>query len=275
MKITYELLTVGILTAWSLSACGAGEELPGAHAGSATVSEEELATMEADPEGNLYITRRIHVTEEERIALELEEPHFDARVLVDGEGNDLTPIAIPYEAEADHDGPLSLSNHGGGAIWYYDGLVIPPSGRHYPSRINGDQEFNGTPTQQPEWEVQAWLYRTGATVYGKIYMHAWEDDGDNSEGETTAGGTPYALLNSPGNHNISQLQVGSSGWLPGSTNFSESKSGRDTNGYSVQTVAGTTDLVSNFKVYGDRSGDDLGVYTGVVANLNRVHINAP
>jgi hypothetical protein len=258
-KLTFTLLT-GIFTA----ACGAGDlsEEVGNH--DATPAEPVVAAVE----GAHYVTERISIQPDEMAAFEVTEPWVDVLVLVDAEGERLTPSLVEEEVPEGAIVTRALTER------FFDGLSIPPlaSGdRFKPPRVHGDREFNGTPTQQPIWEVDAKVSRSSNKLFGRVSMHAWEDDGDASEGDGATGWIEIATV--PAGKIISQIAGSDKAWTSG--DLSVFRNGRDTNRYPVQTIADPGAFVLNWKVWGDTNGDDLDFFTGVRADLERIYVRYP
>ena len=254
-------LNLTILAGILAAACGAGDlsEQTGNDDG-VPADEAEVAAVE----GAHYVTERIELEPDEMAAFGVSEPWVDVLVLVDAAGERLTP---GIAAEETPEGAIVTR---ASSETFLDGLSIPPlaSGdRFKPPRVHGDREFNGTPTQQPIWTVNAKLGKAANKLYGWVAMHAWEDDGDASEGD---GATGWIELWSFGK-DIAAIAGSDKAWAEDSE-LSATREGRDTNGYPAQTIAAPGAFVLNWKVWGDTNGADLGPFTGVRADLERIYV---
>jgi hypothetical protein len=165
-------------------------------------------------------------------------------------------IALQFEDVSAPQRPRLLPSY-----YWITGAQLPLVGKWVPPRTNGDAEFNGTPTQQPIWNVKAKIFICSQTkICGQIFMLAWEDDGDFS---TASGWSPNFVIYPGDGRVIKQIDI--------PTTTVVSLSGRDTNKYAPQVI-GSVGLVYEWTVYGDRSGSDAGVFTGVEADLRDIRV---
>jgi hypothetical protein len=209
-------------------------------------------------EGKQLTAVTLELTEEEAAAIGATSRFIEAMegptlvTVLDDHG---TTLANVESAEATSPAGGSLGRSTSALV-----VATTPVGKWIPPKINGDREYNGTPTQEPKYYLEARVFVCSTTkLCATLYMDAWENNGDRTE----ARGTSPAVVVWQGNGRaIRRID---------SPTF-DNLSGQDDNQWVGQILPGLNGLILNWFVDGDRKGDDAGVFTGVGASFQDVVI---
>jgi len=128
--------------------------------------------------------------------------------------------------------------------------------RYYPPLVEGDREFAG---HGPHVIVNVDLIISKDKIECTVYMRARETQSDWTTGEGSETTLIYEAV--PG-YFIQDVLIPTSDSL----DYTDSNNKDDT------FPRGASGLVKNYTAYGDTSGDDIGLYTGVTVELNQIPI---
>lgn len=177
-----------------------------------------------------------------------------------------TPSCQSYNASWD---VCTLSN-----VHIRDGGVQDTGSQWIPPRVRGDSEFNGCSQGEPHWNVSISALPCQQDASGNYHavcldwgMEAYEQNGDHTRAAGNAGDVLYSA------------PMGKQIWASVNTSNGNvatfSKAGVEDRGgawcYNAQVYTWATGpLVKRLEVYGDRSGSDAGVFTGMSVDLNSI-----
>jgi hypothetical protein len=128
--------------------------------------------------------------------------------------------------------------------------------QYYPPLVEGDREFDGN---GPHVIVNVDLVVSAAAIECTLYMRARETQSDWS---TAEGSQRTLIYEAPPGYYIKDVLIPTSDSL----DYTDSNHSMD------YFARGASGLVKSYTAYGDRSGDDIEVYTSVTVELNQIPI---